>query len=506
MHRFLFQTALTAVCATALGACATPSYAVRDNGGGLAATSAPDQGRLASAQAHGDVRDASEQVAQSDTSNVARAPASGTVQSTTLAPLPGGDASSSSSSSSPTGMTPSAPEHPVLGGDRATTPEHMAAPERPAPAAAPYTPSPPATQPAAAPTRSYTQPQPAATRPERRAPEAPKYAVTGQVVASSGVFMDYEISKGDHVDALARTFATTRRAIVDANHLKSPYNMRPGQIIKIPVSKAYVVGAGDTLNLIAKRFDVEVAELTELNHVARRNLEPGQKLALPATAHDRGPVRLAPEYAEAAPRRQPQPYTPPPRSYTPPAQNPYGGHTYTPGGETPLPSSGSQVASNLPPRAMPPGRPQIPDTSPTLSDSEISKAARGRFIWPVRGDLLGRFGPTGVGRRNDGLDIRAAQGTVVQAAADGDVVYAGDQVPGFGNLVLVKHADGWVTAYAHLSKLSVAMRQTVRQGQEVGQVGSSGGVTEPQLHFEVRYAPNPADKAKPVDPTLVLPR
>jgi murein DD-endopeptidase MepM/ murein hydrolase activator NlpD len=281
--------------------------------------------------------------------------------------------------------------------------------------------------------------------------------------------------------------------------------MRPGQIIKIPVSKAYVVQAGDTLNLIAKRFDVEVAELTELNRVARRNLEPGQKIALPATAHDRGPVRIAPEYAEAAPRRQT--YTPPPRAYPPPSQNPYGGHTYTPGGETPLPpTTGGQLATNLPPRAMPPGRPQIPDTSPTLSDNEISKAARGRFIWPVHGDVLGRFGPTGVGRRNDGLDIRAAQGTVVQAAADGDVVYAGDQVPGFGNLVLVKHADGWVTAYAHLSSTEVKMRQQVAQGAILGGVGQTGGVAEPQLHFEVRYAPTPQDKARPVDPGLVLPR
>jgi murein DD-endopeptidase MepM/ murein hydrolase activator NlpD len=95
---------------------------------------------------------------------------------------------------------------------------------------------------------------------------------------------------------------------------------------------------------------------------------------------------------------------------------------------------------------------------------------------------------------------------MVRAAAAGEVVYAGDQVPGFGNLVLVKHADGWVTAYAHLDRTSVQMRQAVMQGQEIGEVGSSGGVSEPQLHFEVRYAPSPTDKARPVDPMLVLPR
>ncbi|HEX7761116.1 MAG TPA: M23 family metallopeptidase, partial [Caulobacteraceae bacterium] len=293
------------------------------------------------------------------------------------------------------------------------------------------------------------------------------------------------------------------KAIVAANHLRSPYNMRPGQIVKIPVSRAYVVEEGDTLNLIARRFDVQVAELTELNKVSRRDLEPGQKIALPATYHDRGPIRLpGTEVASIAPRRQT--YTPL-ESYTSPAENPYGGHVYSPPGETYAPPQ-QQATQSYTPRAIPPGRPQIPDTSPTLSDADVARAAKGRFIWPVRGDLLQRFGPTGVGRRSDGLDIKAPQGTVVHVAADGDVVYAGDQVPGFGNLVLVKHADGWVTAYAHLDRLSVQMRQSVTQGQEIGQVGLSGGVTEPQLHFEVRYAPNPADKAKPVDPALVLPR
>jgi murein DD-endopeptidase MepM/ murein hydrolase activator NlpD len=71
--------------------------------------------------------------------------------------------------------------------------------------------------------------------------------------------------------------------------------------------------------------------------------------------------------------------------------------------------------------------------------------------------------------------------------------------------VLVKHADGWVTAYAHLSKISVQMRQNVSQGAEIGQAGMSGGVAEPQLHFEIRYAPTPQDRARPVNPRLVLP-
>ena len=71
---------------------------------------------------------------------------------------------------------------------------------------------------------------------------------------------------------------------------------------------------------------------------------------------------------------------------------------------------------------------------------------------------------------------------------------------------LIKHADGWVTAYGHLSRVDVRMQQKVTQGQQIGQAGSTGGVTEPQLHFEVRYAPTPQERARPVDPAPVLPK
>jgi murein DD-endopeptidase MepM/ murein hydrolase activator NlpD len=132
-------------------------------------------------------------------------------------------------------------------------------------------------------------------------------------------------------------------------------------------------------------------------------------------------------------------------------------------------------------------------------------AGRGRFVWPVRGQVLSGFGPRGPGQRNDGLNIAAPVGESVRAAATGEVVYAGDQVPGFGKLVLLKHADGWVTAYAHLSDIGVKMRERVTQGQEIGKSGQTGSVTQPQLHFEVRHAPSPQDRARPVDPLPLLP-
>ena len=150
-------------------------------------------------------------------------------------------------------------------------------------------------------------------------------------------------------------------------------------------------------------------------------------------------------------------------------------------------------------------RPTAPAPEPvTAGDAEVAAAGKGLFLWPVKGDVIQRFGPLVGGQRNDGVDIAGSAGAPVIAAAAGEVVYAGNSVPGFGNLVLIRHDGGWVTAYAHLSRLEVKMRDQVAQNQEVGQAGQTGQVDRPQLHFEVRYAPNPKDKARPVDPSLLL--
>ena len=122
-----------------------------------------------------------------------------------------------------------------------------------------------------------------------------------------------------------------------------------------------------------------------------------------------------------------------------------------------------------------------------------------RFDWPVRGRVVSGFGPRAGGQKNDGIDIAAPQGTPVKAADAGNVVYAGNEIAGMGNLVLVQHAGGYITAYAHLDEMAVIKGTTLRKGQTIGKVGSSGGAGSPQLHFEVRR------QNKPVDPAPLLP-
>jgi murein DD-endopeptidase MepM/ murein hydrolase activator NlpD len=379
-----------------------------------------------------------------------------------------------------------------------TTPASTAAPASPPPAAEPaltpqmvvhdqQTPAAPATAYRSAPVREA-----AATTIDHslNAPNSAGLSIAGDVVSASGdVFQNYEVQRGDHIDALARAFSTSRDELIKANHIRSPFTIHPGEIMKVPVARAYVARSGDTLSGVARRFAVGVDELAQLNRISTRAaLRPGQEIGLPSSMRDRGPLHEAQaEYASSGYRTEP------------PVARHYGQiQPAVPTQSAPRPSYGYGYQTSQPPAA-------VTQVAPTLSDSEIAQAAHGRFVWPIRGDMMARFGPQGVGRRNDGIDIRASQGTAVKAAASGEVVYAGNQVPGFGNLVLIKHPDGWVTAYAHLDQVNVQMKQQVAQGTAVGTVGASGGVAEPELHFEVRYAPTPADKARPVDPVLVLP-
>jgi murein DD-endopeptidase MepM/ murein hydrolase activator NlpD len=118
------------------------------------------------------------------------------------------------------------------------------------------------------------------------------------------------------------------------------------------------------------------------------------------------------------------------------------------------------------------------------------------FRWPLPGRIISGFGPKPGGRFNDGVNLKANAGEPVRAAGDGVVAYAGDAIPGFGNLLLVKHAGGWVSAYAHNEALLVARGARVKAGEAIARAGQSGAVAEPQLHFELRRGRTPVDPAK----------
>jgi murein DD-endopeptidase MepM/ murein hydrolase activator NlpD len=305
----------------------------------------------------------------------------------------------------------------------------------------------------------------------------------GRVVEVAGAGKSYRVRRGDTPEKVARKLGVSVDELARLNHLRRPVHVRAGQTLHGAAGaagKAYVVVRGDTLASIAQRFGVSEAELRAANGLRRHAaVKPGRRLRLPGGSRD----------------HERQEYTPP--RYTPPT-----GGALPPTRPLPLPSQPQPYS----PSGGGSGITGAPQATAPIADAEISQRGRGLFAWPIKGAIIAGFGDRGGGQRNDGLDIRANAGDPVRAAAAGNVVYAGDQVPGFGNLVLIQHADGWVTAYGHLGKVDVRMQQKVSQGQQIGEAGSSGGVSEPQLHFEVRYKPSPDDRARPVDPMLVLPK
>jgi murein DD-endopeptidase MepM/ murein hydrolase activator NlpD len=367
----------------------------------------------------------------------------------------------------------------------------------------------------------------------------------------------YTVGQGDTLFAISHRFGQDMDAVAKLNGLKHAAALHLGETIALPLTaedagpREHAKGHGAQpeaappklieAELAKARAEAhrkareEAARLAVVPHEARSEptsmataAAPSSQIAAPQTTPaqadapdvDNG-VRMAAELNERElASRTPSPKAP---GYSVSNEMAAERPAATPWSTPPSPGASSTQANSAPARVAnlnaptyyPPGynapvlgrvRPTAPtgETGP-VTDADVSTAGRGLFIWPLKGAILSPFGDRGPGQRNDGLDISASTGESVKAAAGGEVVYAGSSIPGFGNLVLVKHPGGWVTAYAHLDRIEVRMRDEVTQGEEIGQAGETGVVDRPELHFEIRYAPDPSAKARPVDPTLVLP-
>jgi murein DD-endopeptidase MepM/ murein hydrolase activator NlpD len=143
------------------------------------------------------------------------------------------------------------------------------------------------------------------------------------------------------------------------------------------------------------------------------------------------------------------------------------------------------------------GRPPAHGTAPAVEPEHPAPAVKARLAWPLKGVLYGRYGVRS-GRRHDGIDLSAPEGTTIGAAAPGAVIYAGEQA-GYGSIVILRHEGGLVTLYAHCSKLLVDEGTTVKAGQAIARVGQTGRSSGPHLHFEVR------EGTRPRNPLLFLP-
>jgi len=353
---------------------------------------------------------------------------------------------------------------------------------------------------------------------EEEAPQATAPAVVEAAPAAGTQGPgSYSAFPGDTVYGVAQRFGVPVRELIETNGLKPPYRLTAGQRLQVPVRQEHVVQAGDTLLAISRIYGVDQSSLARENGLTPPYaLKPGQHLTLPGridanlaeippgqqpftapTSPNAGTggamsVEELPPTAVSQPAKQQQPPTQQPAapSATAPSMPEAAAPTAEP---APLQATAPAAQQEAPPKATEPKQtemaaiPPEPEPAPRVSE---------RFLWPVKGKVISNFGPKKGGLNNDGINISAPEGTTVIAADNGVVAYAGNELRGFGNLLLIRHADGWVTAYAHNEKLLVKRGEKVKRGQAIAQIGSTGNVSGPQLHFEVRKGTDPVDPLK----------
>lgn len=271
-------------------------------------------------------------------------------------------------------------------------------------------------------------------------PSSPAFVGAGAVVAG----------RGDTVYGLSRRHRVPVRAIIEANGLRPPYHLKAGQKVVLPRGRRHTVRRGETLYGIAREYRVNPYALARANGLRPPYpIQAGQRLVLPGRAGKTirtASARIVPRAAPVTTSRRP---------------------------------SLSQKTSPPPPA--------VPKPPPASGKG---------FIWPVKGRVVSGFGAKAGGLRNDGINIAAKRGAPVKAAENGIIAYAGNELRGFGNLLLIKHSGGWVSAYAHTGKMLVKRGDRVRKGQQIATVGSTGNVKNPQLHFELRRGNRVLDPRK----------
>jgi murein DD-endopeptidase MepM/ murein hydrolase activator NlpD len=313
------------------------------------------------------------------------------------------------------------------------------------------------------------------------------------------------VAPGETLETISRRHNVPVSAIMQANNITNPTAVHPGQHLVIPRQKTgaayaqppraatpaavmppvgpvgspktalaptsgvHVVAPGETLHSIARLYGKPVMVLAKANNIPPDTMvRVGERIVIPD-------VQPAQTQANLVPPR-----------------------TQAPAAVPAAPARGPDIASAESPHSA---RVASPEPAPAADQTNAVKTAEPAgalpgFRWPARGRVIAGFGPSPNGLQNDGINVAVPEGTPIKAAEDGVVAYAGNELKGYGNLVLVRHSNGFVTAYAHASEILVKRGEAVKRGQVIAKSGQTGSVTSPQLHFEIRKGSTPVDPSQ----------
>lgn len=294
--------------------------------------------------------------------------------------------------------------------------------------------------------------------------------------------------EGDTLWTISQRYNISMRDIALANDLQPPYKLSNGQRLRLPPPLDYRARPGDNIYTVSQLFRASPSQIAAQNNLsAPYRIEPGQILHLPSISAGRQDLALDENGAAVEPQSPSSPDAAPGAAdQTPLALDGQIADVASVDAQTlppPISLSPPPPAAAMPPMPRPAAR--APTRINPAPDPVMPKAA-GKFIRPVQGRIISSYGSKPEGLHNDGINIEAPRGTPVKAAENGIVVYAGNELKGSGNLVLVRHPGRWMSAYAHMDSLNVKRGDAVKYGQAIGTVGSTGSVDTPQLHFELR--------------------
>jgi murein DD-endopeptidase MepM/ murein hydrolase activator NlpD len=243
----------------------------------------------------------------------------------------------------------------------------------------------------------------------------------------------------------------------------------------------HVIAPGETLMKLTRQYGKSLSEIAKANNIPpQTRVKVGDRIVIPGTRATRIAAPAQPKMRVAAPKPA-APSAPPQPAQHRPAPPP----KFAAASQAALPQvPATETARVVTPAAHHPEPEQIKREPAHAIPS---------FRWPVRGRVITAFGPRPSGQQNDGINLAVPEGTPVKAAEDGVVAYAGNELKTYGNLVLVRHSNGYVTAYAHASEILVKRDDPVKRGQVIAKSGQTGSVAAPQLHFEIRKGSTPVD-------------
>ncbi len=313
------------------------------------------------------------------------------------------------------------------------------------------------------------------------------------------------VQKGDTLYSISKKNDVPLRDLIESNNLEPPYALKVGSALKVSSPNFHESREGDTLYSISRMYDMKVNDVIALNNLKfPYSIYPGEKIKVTKKMDENKNIDIkksdkniqiasesstkteknilkasnekTKEISEKKHSREIEKYGFKPSEVRAEEVNKRNNLT------------NSKTAQNI----INPTKNEIVETKLSINkpiDKDALKKITNktnRFSWPVRGEVISKFGPKSAGLYNDGINIKAPEGQTVGSSEDGIVAYVGNELKGYGNLVIIKHSGGWISAYAHLKNSTVERGQKITKGQKIGNVGNSGKVKFPQLYFGLR--------------------